>query len=58
MWTGHNAQYDGASILYQYYRIIPHSYEFRIGVMDFSNKIFVYLLIFQVRDLPSIVGLY
>ncbi|KAF8341450.1 uncharacterized protein EI90DRAFT_3034002 [Cantharellus anzutake] len=36
------------SILYQYHRVIPDAYEFRIGMIDFSNKIFVYILAFHL----------
>lgn len=36
------------SIMYQYYRTIPTAYTFRISKLDLSNKIFRYVLAFQV----------
>ncbi|KAF8318147.1 hypothetical protein DL93DRAFT_2148374 [Clavulina sp. PMI_390] len=36
------------SIVYQYHRTTPTTYTFRISKIDFSNKIFYYILAFQL----------
>lgn len=38
------------SILYQFARLVPHAYTFKIFGVTFTNKIFLYILAFQVND--------
>lgn len=40
------------SILYQFARLVPHAYTFKIFGVTFTNKIFMYILAFQVNYTP------
>lgn len=40
------------SILYQFARLVPHAYTFKIFGVTFTNKIFMYILAFQVKYTP------
>ena len=42
------------SILYQFAKLVPHAYTFRIFGVTFSNKIFLYILAFQVIKPPPL----
>ena len=38
------------SVLYQYLRIIPHAYQFKVFGVSFSDKVWTYALALQVSS--------